>query len=44
MYKFIKKYYLMELYSDTDLDVFVTSKDISEAQKAEIIASKVSAS
>ena len=44
MYKFIKKYYLMGLYSDTDLDIFVTSKDISESQKTEIIASKVTAS
>lgn len=43
MYKFIKKYYLMGLYSDTDLDIFVTSRDITEAQKVEIIASKVSA-
>ena len=44
MYKFIKKYYLMGLYSDTDLDIFVTSKDITEAQKTEIIASKVTTS
>lgn len=43
MYKFIKKYYLMGLYSDVDLDIFVTSKDITDVQKTEIIASKVAA-
>lgn len=42
MYKWIKKYYLMGLYTDANLDVFVASKDISEVQKTEIIASKVS--
>jgi len=41
VYKFIKKYYLMGLYQDVDLDIFVTSKDITEVQKTEIIASKV---
>lgn len=40
MYKWVKKYYLMELYSDEDLDVFVKSKDITEEQKVEIIDSK----
>lgn len=41
MYKWVKKYYLMGLYSDEDLDIFVKSKDITEEQKAEIIASKI---
>lgn len=40
MYKWIKKFYLMELYTDENLDVFVGSKDITEEQKQEIIASK----
>lgn len=43
MYKFIKKYYLMGLYLDEDLNIFVASKDITEDQKTEIIASKVDA-
>ena len=38
-YGLIKKYYLMDLYSDKDLDVFVPEY-ITEEQKAEIIASK----
>lgn len=40
MYKWIKKFYLMGLYKDEQLDVFVGSKDITEDQKQEIIASK----
>ena len=40
MYKFIKEYYLLGLYSDEDLDVFVKARWITEDQKAEIIASK----
>lgn len=40
MYKWIKKFYLIGLYTDVNLDVFVASKDISEEQKTEIIASK----
>jgi uncharacterized XkdX family phage protein len=39
-YTFIKKYYLMGLYTDTNLDVFVGAKMITTEQKAEIIASK----
>ena len=38
-YRLIKEYYRMELYSDSDLDVFVPGY-ITEEQKAEIIASK----
>ena len=34
----------MGLYADENLDIFVLSKDITEAQKAEIIASKASVS
>lgn len=40
MYKWIKKFYLMGLYTDEQLNVFVRSKDITEEQKQEIIASK----
>ena len=40
MYKWIKKFYLMGLYTDANLDVFVRSGDITEGQKQEIIASK----
>lgn len=39
MYKWIKKFYLMGLYTDENLDVFIGSKDITEEQKQEIIAS-----
>ncbi|NFH81803.1 XkdX family protein [Clostridium botulinum] len=41
MYKWIKKFYLMELYTNENLNVFVGSRDITEEQKQEIIASKV---
>ena len=41
MYKWIKKFHLMGLYTDTQLDVFVRSGDITEEQKQEIISSKV---
>lgn len=40
MYKYIKEYYLLGLYTDTQLQVFVNAKWISEEQKQEIIASK----
>lgn len=40
MYKWIKKFYLMGLYTDENLVVFVASKDITEEQKQEIINSK----
>ena len=40
MYKWIKKFYLMGLYTDENLDVFVRSGDITEEQKQEIINSK----
>ena len=41
MYKWVKKFYLLGLYTDENLDVFVRSGDITEEQKQEIIASKV---
>ncbi|NFG60527.1 XkdX family protein [Clostridium sp. CMCC3677] len=41
MYKWIKKFYLMGLYTDENLNVFVGSKDITEEEKQEIINSKV---
>ena len=40
MYKWIKKFYLIRLYTDENLDVFVRSGDITEEQKQEIIDSK----
>ncbi len=40
MHKWIKKFYLMGLYIDENLVVFVASKDITEEQKQEIINSK----
>ncbi|MGG7149691.1 XkdX family protein [Clostridium neonatale] len=40
-YSFIKQYYLMGLYTDVDLDLFVSVAWISEEQKAEIVVSKV---
>ena len=40
MYKWVKKFYLLGLYTDENLDVFVRSGDITEEQKQEIIASK----
>lgn len=39
MYKWVKKFYLLGLYTDENLDVFVRSGDITEEQKQEIIAS-----
>ncbi|MBN1037900.1 XkdX family protein [Clostridium botulinum] len=41
MYKWVKKFYLMGLYTDENLNVFVASKDIIEEEKQEIINSKV---
>lgn len=41
MYKWVKKFYLLGLYTDEQLDVFIRSGDITEEQKQEIIASKV---
>ncbi|NFT08181.1 XkdX family protein [Clostridium botulinum] len=41
MYKnFIKKYYLMGLYTDIQLNIFVLSKNITEEEREEIIDSK----
>lgn len=40
MYSYIKEYYLMGLYTDEQLDIFVNAKWITEEQKQEIIASK----
>lgn len=41
MYSYIKEYYLLGLYTDEQLDIFVNAKWITEEQKQEIIASKV---
>lgn len=40
MYKWIKMFYLLGLYTDENLDVFVRVADITAEQKQEIIASK----
>ena len=40
MYSYIKEYYLLGLYTDEQLDIFVNAKWITEEQKQEIIASK----
>ena len=42
MYKWIKMYYEMGLYTDTQLDIFVNAKYITEEQKTELISSKFS--
>nr|WP_321027018.1 XkdX family protein [Clostridium neonatale]DAW06018.1 MAG TPA: hypothetical protein [Caudoviricetes sp.] len=40
MYRFIKEYYSMGLYTAEDLQLFVSVAWITEDQKEEIIASK----
>lgn len=40
MYKWIKEYYDLGLYTDSNLDVFVNAKWITKEEKAEIIASR----
>ena len=40
MYNYIKEYYILGLYKNNQLDVFVNAKWISEEQKQEIINSK----
>ena len=40
MYKYIKEYYLLGLYTESNLDVFVKARWITEEQKEEIINSK----
>lgn len=41
MYSYIKEYYLLGLYTESNLDVFVNAKWISEEQKQEIVNNKV---
>jgi uncharacterized XkdX family phage protein len=43
MLSYIKEYYILGLYTDADLDIFVNAKWITTDQKTEIIGSKVSA-
>ena len=43
MYKYIKEYYLMGLYTDEQLQIFVDVNWITEEEKEEIIASKKTA-
>lgn len=40
VFKWIKKFYLLDLYSDIELEVFVRSGDITQEQKHEIIGYK----
>lgn len=40
MYVYIKEYYLLGLYTNDDLDIFVNAKWITEEEKQEIINSK----
>lgn len=40
MYKWVKMYYEMGLYTDNNLDVFVSAKYITAEQKEELIANK----
>lgn len=40
MYKWIKMFYLLGLYTEENLNLFVRIEDITEEQKQEIIASK----
>lgn len=39
MFSYIKEYYLLGLYTESNLDVFVSAKWITEKQKQEIINS-----
>lgn len=41
MYKWIKKFYLMGLYTDENLNMFVRGKDITDEEKQKIINSKI---
>lgn len=43
MLSYIKEYYMLCLYTDADLDIFINAKWITVDQKREIIDSKVSA-
>lgn len=40
MYKWVKMYYEMGLYTDDNLDVFIGAKYITVEQKEELIANK----
>jgi hypothetical protein len=40
MLNYIKEYYLLGLYTDSDLDIFVNAKWISEEDKTNIIDNK----
>ncbi|BDR73615.1 hypothetical protein K144316041_23230 [Clostridium tetani] len=40
MLKFIREYYLLELYTEEDLDIFVNARWITEEEKQNIISSK----
>lgn len=39
MYSFIVEYYKLGLYTQADLDIFVSAKMITEAEKQQIVSS-----
>jgi len=41
LFDVIKEYYIINLYTESDLDIFVNAKWITEEQKQDIIDSKV---
>ncbi|WP_252251314.1 XkdX family protein [Clostridium sp. VAP52] len=42
MYSYIKEYYILGLYQEYQLNIFVSAKWINEEEKQEIINSKTS--
>ena len=43
MFVYIKKYYVADLYTESNLDTFVQAGMITEVQKGQILASKPTA-
>ncbi|MCR1933516.1 XkdX family protein [Clostridium tepidum] len=41
LFDVIKEYYIINLYTESDLDIFVNAKWITEEQKQDIIDNKV---
>ena len=41
LFDVIKEYYIINLYTESDLDIFVNAKWITEEQKQDMIDSKV---
>ncbi len=38
MFSYIKEYFIMGLYAQSDLDIFVSAKMINETEKQEIMS------